>query len=68
MKKIFFILFISFIFQTAVYPQQPDTTLSLSYYSKPLSFGLTTYKPELYPKVGLALSGGGARGDRKSVV
>lgn len=62
MKKIFFILFISFIFQTAVYPQQPDTTLSLSYYSKPLSFGLTTYKPELYPKVGLALSGGGARG------
>ncbi len=43
-------------------PQDKPAKLSLGYRKKELPFGLTAQIPEVYPKIGYALSGGGARG------
>lgn len=56
LKKIFFLLLVV----TTVYSQQKDT-LKLNLVEKKLPFGLIQLVPSNLPKVGLALSGGGAR-------
>lgn len=43
-------------------PQDTPQRISLGYRTKELPFGLTTQIPDVYPKIGFALSGGGARG------
>ncbi|MCX7797048.1 MAG: BamA/TamA family outer membrane protein [Melioribacter sp.] len=48
------------LFSTFIFAQQKDT-LRLKLIEKDLPFGLTKKIPENLPKVGLALSGGGAR-------
>ncbi len=60
MTKLVKILFVTFALSQIIYPQNIDT-LKLNLVSKSLPFGLTIKKPKPKPKVGLVLSGGGAR-------
>jgi len=58
---LFFVIF--FLSSFASFPQEANKrTLKLDYEIKKLPFGLEKKVPILRPKVGLALSGGGARG------
>lgn len=57
-KKIFFFLFLIFLLSLQA---QNKTTLKLNLAEKLLPFGLTEKVPANIPKIGLALSGGGAR-------
>lgn len=54
------ILILFFLFTALLFPQRKDT-LRLELIGKQLPYGLAEYIPANLPKVGLALSGGGAR-------
>ena len=63
MKKICLHIFIFlFLFSPSILPQDSIRILKFDYVEKKLPFGLTKKIPAQKPVVGLALSGGGARG------
>lgn len=56
-KKIFFAI----VFSTGILSAQINTTIELQLTEKTLPFGIIEKVPVSFPKIGLALSGGGAR-------
>lgn len=62
MKKILFVTVFYFFFGGESFSQDSSIVLSLEFTTKKLPFSLTEEVPKNKPVVGLALSGGGARG------
>ncbi len=61
MSKIFIKILFVFLISFSLVAAQNKTTLKLNLVTKSLPFGLTEQVPANIPKIGLALSGGGAR-------